>query len=391
MAMLVWMNFPTARRAAMQGHAIRRKEWTDKWWRYSAGGWWVVEGAADPRLMEAGDCEEEDLLALDWTVVAPACVDEAEAAANGSSCLAGYDPETGEVTDPSAGSSGGSSGDGGSSSDEGVLPDYPSSAPITTGGGAAGSGGGGSGGRSPRPDRDPVTGSPPTLSLDLEDMTEEECYAGGESTQEASIGGTVALGSATGSYDGLYFVTVRYGSRVVFSTTLAPGGSASFSAVDVRGVPGESVFTFEARAWKMGVSDLAASDSITMKDWCPIYECGAPGFTDGGSISTQTSKSGVLAIPPWNPETHRMLLRYSYGSSSGSPIAKVHCIIGGFVDSGCEVIPFFPGTGDGFATQELEPGTTAVPFHIECCSDPEDTERTWTISLFCELEELEGP
>ncbi|MBU6303648.1 MAG: hypothetical protein KGS60_19045 [Verrucomicrobia bacterium] len=74
------MHFPLAKHlATTQGRSIRRVGWTGKpgahelaWIRYTGGLWWY-QNASGERVAESGDVDEHDLLALDWTTLAPHC------------------------------------------------------------------------------------------------------------------------------------------------------------------------------------------------------------------------------------------------------------------------------------------------------------------------------
>jgi hypothetical protein len=74
------MHFPLAKHlATTEGLSIRRLGWTGKpgahelaWICYRGGLWWY-QNAAGERVAESGDVDEHDLLALDWTTLAPDC------------------------------------------------------------------------------------------------------------------------------------------------------------------------------------------------------------------------------------------------------------------------------------------------------------------------------
>jgi hypothetical protein len=66
------MTFPFAHHVARAGHDVRRIGWTDKWWRYRGGIWFVVSGGVQ-RVAEAADITEADILAWDWTTAPVDC------------------------------------------------------------------------------------------------------------------------------------------------------------------------------------------------------------------------------------------------------------------------------------------------------------------------------
>ena len=105
----------------------------------------------------------------------------------------------------------------------------------------------------------------------------------------AKFGGTVSLGTtadtATGKpAAGGYFVSVRHGNKVLWHGILWPGESKDYEIHEVGpGFPGQSAFTFEARAHlpHSNSGDITAKASKTMQPWCE-YEFQFWCATEGG-------------------------------------------------------------------------------------------------------------
>lgn len=112
----------------------------------------------------------------------------------------------------------------------------------------------------------------------MDDWTDPHpCYPrDGTTTKKAKFGGTVSLGTTPDTAAGKpaaggYFVSVRYGNKVIWKGILWPGDSQDYGIYEVGpGFPGQSSFTFEARAHlpNSNCGDLTAKASKTMQPWC---------------------------------------------------------------------------------------------------------------------------
>lgn len=299
MSASVFFDWLTASQAGKDGHLVRRRAWTDRWLQYYNGLWWFRVGTDTPSVVKAADFGRNEFLAEDWTNLPPECVTTA-LAASGQTCPKPYnpnDPAEDGVTDGGGdgGNDGGDNTDGsGSSTVEGEgsssggnpgtgpttgVPGVPPSGGVGSSGGGSfgvGGGGGGGGGRTPRPPRSSTQW--PSVSLTMDDWTDPHpCYPrDGTGTQMAKFGGTVSLGTtadtATGKpAAGGYFVSVRHGNKVLWHGILWPGESKDYEIHEVGpGFPGQSAFTFEARAHlpHSNSGDITAKASKTMQPWC---------------------------------------------------------------------------------------------------------------------------
>jgi len=112
----------------------------------------------------------------------------------------------------------------------------------------------------------------------MDDFTDPNpCYPPDASgTKKASFGGTVTLGTTADTVAGkpaagAYFVSVRNGNKVLWSHIMWPGDSIDYGVHEVGpGVPGQSSFTFEARAHlpNSNSGDITGTASKTMQPWC---------------------------------------------------------------------------------------------------------------------------
>lgn len=285
MAASVFFNWPTAKRVGIRGQKVRRNGWTNKWWKYQGGLWWIVQDAyfvydmgypPVNRVVQNTDYTREDLLALDWTNMPVSCV-TAALSDSGETCPKTVDPADPvyvvdppyqpptDPTDPTTPT------DPTDPTDPVVIvdpppplpPDPKDPPPVEPPGGGGGGGGGGKP-RPPRPPRPPIPG--PTLTVVVSD-TNTYCYGGGSELKSTTFYGTVTLGTtADPKANGGYFCTVRYGNTIVANQTLTPGGSFGFT-YSVAGYPC-STHTFKARAWRSGVADVTASGSASFQPYC---------------------------------------------------------------------------------------------------------------------------
>lgn len=127
-----------------------------------------------------------------------------------------------------------------------------------------GSGGGGPGGPTPwHPPRDSfiwpevvfgeindITASPPIQPYGYENAPcyYPGVYADAQGRELVQFAGSVALTAPEGVIDALFFVTIRNMDTVVATLTLEPGDTEDF-AFEAWGLPQESVWTLQARAW----------------------------------------------------------------------------------------------------------------------------------------------
>jgi len=102
--------------------------------------------------------------------------------------------------------------------------------------------------------------------LEVTDIN-SNCYGGGNELKTTTVIGSVTMGTTTNpKANGIYFCTVRLGSKIVANQTIVPGGNFGFEA-EVTGYPCAE-FTFKARAWRSGVSDVTASDMVKLQPYC---------------------------------------------------------------------------------------------------------------------------
>lgn len=293
MSATVFFDWPTAAQAGKAGYMVRRKEWTDRWLQYYNGLWWLRLGTDTPHVVKSADFGREEFLAADWTNLPPECVTAAQSS-SGQTCPKPYDP--GDPGDGGGGDGGGDGGGGDSGGGDGGGGDGggsgggggdgggpttgdPGVPPGGGGGGGGGGGSGGGGGRPPRPPRSSVQW--PTVSITMDDWTDPHpCYPpDGSSTKMASFGGSVSLSTTPDTAAGKpaaggYFVSVRNGNNVLWQGILWPGDSTDYGIHEVGpGIPGQSSFTFEARAHlpNSNCGDITATASKTMQPWC-AYE-----------------------------------------------------------------------------------------------------------------------
>lgn len=305
MSATVYFDWPTAALAGKAGHLVRRKEWTNRWLRYYNGLWWLRIGVDAPHVVQSADFGRDEFLAADWTNLPPECV-QAVQASTGKTCPKPFVPN-----DPGYGGSDSSSGggdSGGSGDDPGGNP-TTGGAGVPTGGGGSGGGGsgsGGGGGKPPKPPRSSVQW--PTLSITMDDWTDPyPCYPhDGVNTKKASFGGSVTLGTTPDTAPGKraaggYFVSVRGGNKVLWSHIMWPGDSIDYGIHEVGpGIPGQSSFTFEARAYlpNSNSGDITATARKTMQPWCDYqfqFWCEVPGGChDGVGWVTVRSPDGSI-------------------------------------------------------------------------------------------------
>ncbi len=295
----VFFDWPLAARAGKAGLPVRRHLWTDRWLQYYNGLWWTRTGSGAPHVVRAEDFGYEEFLAQDWTNLPASCVTDA-LAATGQTCPEPFNPSDPGRFTAEDGSGGSGSGSGSGS----VGPAGPPGPPYALGV----MGGGGGGGRSTRkkPDRTSITW--PTLSLTMDDMTDPSpCYPGsGEGTgmKKASYGGQVSLSTTEDTEPGkgaagTYFVSVRHGHKVLWSSTIIPGQTKDYGPVEVGpGLPGISQFTLEARAWIINSGDITASQAKTMQPWCEYafqFECALQYCHQGvGWVTVRSPSNAIL-------------------------------------------------------------------------------------------------
>lgn len=124
----------------------------------------------------------------------------------------------------------------------------------------------------------------------MDDWTDPyPCYPpDGTGTKKATFGGSISLSTTADTASGTpaaggYFVSVRYGNKVIWSGILWPGSSTDYGIYEVGpGYPGQSSFTFQARAYlpNSNSGDITASASKTMQPWCEYefqFWCASPG------------------------------------------------------------------------------------------------------------------
>ena len=112
----------------------------------------------------------------------------------------------------------------------------------------------------------------------MDDWTDPHpCYPpDGTGTKMAKFGGTVSLSTTADTAPGKpaaggYFVSVRYGNKVLWHGILWPGDSRDYGIYEVGpGIPGQSSFTFEARANLPNSNSGDITDKATkpMQPWC---------------------------------------------------------------------------------------------------------------------------
>jgi len=125
----------------------------------------------------------------------------------------------------------------------------------------------------------------------MDDWTDPHpCYPrDATSTKKAKFGGTVSLGTTADTAAGKpaaggYFVSVRHGNKVLWHGILWPGDSRDYGIYEVGpGIPGQSSFTFEARAHlpNSNCGDITNKATKTMQPWCE-YEFQFWCAVDGG-------------------------------------------------------------------------------------------------------------
>ncbi len=274
MSVNVFFDWPTAVLAGKAGHLVRRTGWTDRWLQYYNGLWWLRPGTNTPYVVKAADFGRDEFQASDWTNLPPECVQAAQTA-TGQTCPKPFVPDDpGVPENPTDGT-----GSGGATDVPGDHPTTgePGTPPSGGGGGGGGGSGGGSGnGSGGRPPRSSVQW--PSISITMDDWTNPQpCYPpDGTITKNASFGGSVTLGTTADTAAGKpaaggYFVSVRNANRVLWSGILWPGDSMDYGIYEVGpGYPGQSSFTFDARAYlpNSNSGDITDSKSKTMQPWC---------------------------------------------------------------------------------------------------------------------------
>ena len=124
----------------------------------------------------------------------------------------------------------------------------------------------------------------------MDDYTDPQpCYPQDATfTKMATFSGNVTLGTTADTAAGkpaagAYFVSVRSGNKSLWVHLMWPGDSLDYGLHEIGpGIPGQSTFTFEARAnlANSNSGDITASASKTMQPWC-TYEfqfwCEVPG------------------------------------------------------------------------------------------------------------------
>jgi hypothetical protein len=72
------MHFPYARRVARRRYPIRLISWTDRWIAWRDGTFQLLVTGQAPRVVQAGDLTEDDLLSWNWTTLPVGCEGIAE-------------------------------------------------------------------------------------------------------------------------------------------------------------------------------------------------------------------------------------------------------------------------------------------------------------------------
>jgi hypothetical protein len=297
-----FFNFEVALRAARAGFLVRRNDWTTQWIQFYNGFFWLRAGTDTPRIVRAADLTREDMVAMDWTNLPPACI-SASLEQTGQTCplpftpvdvpvIPSVDPAvTPTVTSPP-------SGPNAITGPEGTTPPTGTTSGAGSGAGGSGSGGSGSGGSgtgtggsgSNSGKRPRATVAWPAVTVTAGDVTDVVCYPGGfEGSQTISIAVGVSLGTSADTAAGKpayggYFVAVFLAGEMVWHGILWPGDSADCGTFDESGIPGSSSFTARARA-HLPVSncgDITSSASVTMKPWCD--GSGDSGPVGGGNL-----------------------------------------------------------------------------------------------------------
>lgn len=288
-------DWPTARAALDAGWRIRRYGWSDRWLaRWTGGLVWIIfadivttepimgdGGASIPvgttisgvkRVVQNTDFGANEFYAQDWTNLPPECIAGGTTPGTGiNGCPLPYvppdpiPPTPNPVVPPTP--------DPVTPPHPPIHPDVPPIGPWGPGGGGGGGGGGGN-----TPHRDPQNTSWPTISVTAYDK-KDDCYSrtheDGDFVHPVFVVSVSMSSPANYSGPSFFFVTVKNGSNVVGTGTLAPGGEQSFEWTDPFPAAPGSTLTFSARAWASGAPDLQTSGQGTLRSWCDA-NCNPP-------------------------------------------------------------------------------------------------------------------
>jgi hypothetical protein len=263
----VFYDWQTAERAARTvGHRVRRRGWTDKWLRWFGGLWWMLEDGEDPRVVQATDFGRDEFLATDWTHMPVSCITEIESQ-TGTACPAPFLPADPGTAPASAAAGSASASASGASVATGYDLKGFTGTPVNRGEPPpsvfVGAGGGGSKSKK----ADSVW---PVLTIGtITDDSVGDCYPGEGTTRSVTFSGDIELSDPANVVAGPYSVHIRVGTEVVWTGTMSPGDTDSFT-VTLEGEPGVSSFSLEARAWgPRNAPDITAGGTTPiMKPWC---------------------------------------------------------------------------------------------------------------------------
>lgn len=230
----VLYEWPTAEQAGRAGFFVRRRFWTTKWLRWSAGLWFLRETGQPERVVRAADFGRDEFLASDWTHMPPECITEAEKQA-GKACPLPFAP--GMEPPPLDGFGGGPGGDP-PPPDVVIDPEQPPRGDLVW----------------------------PELSLAALAVEGPDCIApnGGS----ILVSGSIALSDPANVVPGMYLARIINGASAHYYM-LDPGDTRELMPEFFAAKPGASV-TIKARiVWgPANMPDITTTGGVTAPDEC---------------------------------------------------------------------------------------------------------------------------